>query len=635
VNKYSIKDMHQHAITKGGKCLSREYKGAFKKLLWECTKGHRWEALPVNIIHKNSWCPICSAKERGKKRRLTIEQMQDIAGNNGGICLSPQYINIHTKLTWECSFGHHWEATPDSVIHGSWCPECARRKRSESNVITSIDEVIQIAEKRGGKCLSDQYVNSNTKLLFECADGHQWAATPKNIKKERWCRKCAGLEKLTIEEMQELAAKRGGKCLSKEYVNAYTELLWECSEGHTWKAKPTNIKSGKWCAICAGVKKHTLDEMAKLASERGGKCLSHEFVSVHDKMIWECSKGHIWEATPGHIMQGTWCPQCSTSLGERICTEYFNQLFGVEFKKSYPKWLKNSDGFQLELDGLNEQLGIAFEHQGLQHESFLSFFHKSEADFARIRRNDKIKEELCKQENILLIHVPEIPSKLAIENIKGFIAAELVKRNIPVPENFDQTTVSIQSVYKTTRLDDRLVEMQQIASSRGGRCLSEEYLTNSAKLLWECEKGHRWEAVASSVKMGTWCPQCGGSKKKTIEDMKRLAESRGGACLSEHYINSHIKLKWQCEKGHQWESIPTNIVSGKWCPECAGIVKLTIEDMHQIAKERQGRCLSEKYINARTKLLWECSEGHQWNAAPHSIKRGSWCPECARRTRIK
>lgn len=35
-----------------------------------------------------------------------------------------------------------------------------------------------------------------------------------------------------IEDMQKLAEKRGGKCLSTEY--AYTKLEWECDEGHTW-----------------------------------------------------------------------------------------------------------------------------------------------------------------------------------------------------------------------------------------------------------------------------------------------------------------------------------------------------------------------------------------------------------------
>jgi len=195
--------------------------------------------------------------------------------------------------------------------------------------------------------------------------------------------------------------------------------------------------------------------------------------------------------------------------------------------------------------------------------------------------------------------------------------------------------VDLEKVYSTTKLDDRLIEMKHLATDRGGHCLSEKYLNDSTKLLWECAKGHQWEAVSSSVKMGTWCPQCGGSKKKTIEEMQQIAKDRGGNCLSDEYTNSHTKLLWECSKRHQWESMPTTIKSGAWCPECAGIGKLTIEEMQNIGKERGGKCLSTHYVNARTKLLWECSDGHRWEAKPDSVKRGSWCPEYARRTRIK
>ena len=51
--------------------------------------------------------------------------------------------------------------------------------------------------------------------------------------------------------------------------------------------------------------------------------------------------------------------------------------------------------------------------------------------------------------------------------------------------------------------------------------------------------------------------------------------------------------------------------------------------MKDIAKSRNGKCLSPIYKNARTKLLWECAEGHQWEAVPDSVKRGSWCPKCS------
>ena len=58
--------------------------------------------------------------------------------------------------------------------------------------------------------------------------------------------------KLTIEEMRELAESRGGKCLSEKYVNACTKLHWQCAKGHEWEATPGNVKNAHtWCPVCA------------------------------------------------------------------------------------------------------------------------------------------------------------------------------------------------------------------------------------------------------------------------------------------------------------------------------------------------------------------------------------------------
>lgn len=51
--------------------------------------------------------------------------------------------------------------------------------------------------------------------------------------------------------------------------------------------------------------------------------------------------------------------------------------------------------------------------------------------------------------------------------------------------------------------------------------------------------------------------------------------------------------------------------------------------MHQIAKERKGKCLSKKYVSVDTLLKWQCVRGHVWNARPYTIlHRGSWCGKC-------
>lgn len=115
-----------------------------------------------------------------------------------------------------------------------------------------------------------------------------------------------------------------------------------------------------------------------------------------------------------------------------------------------------------------------------------------------------------------------------------------------------------------------------------------------------------------------------------LEKIQSLVHHRGGFCFSYKIENQNQKLLWQCAKGHQWRASAASILySRSWCPVCAGNYILTIDEMYKIAQSRGGQCLSKTYINSKTKLRWQCTEGHRWNATPFSIKiRHSWCPVC-------
>ena len=147
--------------------------------------------------------------------------------------------------------------------------------------------------------------------------------------------------------------------------------------------------------------------------------------------------------------------------------------------------------------------------------------------------------------------------------------------------------------------------MKKIAASRGGKCLSDEYIDRNTKLEWECNAGHTWFASPASVKNREhWCPICAGNTPLTIEEMHKLAESKNGKCLSKKYMSIHTKLLWECGKGHRWKATPAHIKHrDNWCPVCAGKLPLTLKDMKNLAKARGGKCLSKEYINSKTKLL--------------------------------
>jgi hypothetical protein len=124
--------------------------------------------------------------------------------------------------------------------------------------------------------------------------------------------------------------------------------------------------------------------------------------------------------------------------------------------------------------------------------------------------------------------------------------------------------------------------------------------------------------------------------KYNIEHFKKLAEEKGGKCLSNEYINCRSKLEFQCNKGHVWKSKPCNIVAGTWCLRCGRQhLKYDLEYFKELAKNKGGICLSESYDNAMVRLQFQCDKGHIWDCPSHHVVAGTWCPECGKQCNRK
>ena len=222
------------------------------KLKVSCKEGHKWEVDP-DKLKQGRWCPKC-AHEGARKRMLqfTILDCKDEAKKNGGICLDKVYESTQSLLNWKCNKGHKWKAPFERIKgtkkkKGSWCPVCA------GNIKGTLCNMKKIAMDNGGRCLSETYIGSKEKLKWICKEGHRWDASPIGMKKGDWCPICTGRHKriLTIDDMKYRANLHSGKCLSKKYVSAKSDLRWECRIGHTWTATADIMKRRKrFCTIC-------------------------------------------------------------------------------------------------------------------------------------------------------------------------------------------------------------------------------------------------------------------------------------------------------------------------------------------------------------------------------------------------
>ena len=172
-------------------------------------------------------------------------------------------------------------------------------------------EIVNERLKDKGVCITGEYINSLTKTEFMCTCGHEWAALPNNVIHKTGCPKCNGGIPFTIEALNEIKYSLQARgILMGKYINSSTKVEFNCEIGHIWKTTLQSVVNGTGCPHCSSRPPITADQVNEKLYERGIQLLS-EYRNCHYKSEFTCSNGHRWFATPDNIVrkeQG--CPQC-------------------------------------------------------------------------------------------------------------------------------------------------------------------------------------------------------------------------------------------------------------------------------------------------------------------------------------
>jgi hypothetical protein len=444
---------------------------------------------------------------------------------------------------------------------------------------------------------------------------------------------------IMVNRLSAIVLLNGGTFNADEYINKRSKIKFSCAIKHEWVTQAQSVINGSWCRICwetNGAGKHFqlrdgLAQAKKIALERGGVCISENYERTTSKMGWQCANGHIWKSTLSDIKKGTWCPDCANGVRERMVRHYFELITCLKFPKARPSWLLNSRGNRMELDGFCESFYLAFEHQGKQHYEEVPHFNRRAETLETRRLDDEEKRKKCKARGIRLI---EIPYTISLHTLPDWIYQEI--------KGIDASLVKIahKEVSKAKYVpSNELFELKSLAQGLGGDCLSTIFNGSDKKHLFLCGKGHKWEALASNVKLGTWCPICkpdrigDSNRKHTVQSMNALAAKKGGKFTSTDFKSVNNKYEWECSRGHRWLACPTDVTKGSWCESCTTIERQEklLKEFQQLAQSRGGACLSKEYIDSYTKLKFCCSEGHEWLARPGNVKNSkAWCPQCAK-----
>lgn len=289
---------------KGGRCLSNDWTCVDDKITMECEEGHRWEVRMASLLYTGSWCPECVTDGR----RIGLERMRQLATEKGGTCLSTSYVNNTAPLRWRCADGHEFEKTAKAVSRGTWCPICRLAAGPNKRARRFIDAV-QHAEGLGGAHIGNARL-MQTRTYWRCRHGHTFAATGRAIlTRSYFCPSCERPNKPSLASIRAECERRGGRCLSKSYVNITTPMEFECGHGHRWTAKWRNVGLlNSWCPTCAG-RNGGADRLVAIADAHGGQALSRAFVTARTPYRWLCRQGHVFEATLA-TADRRWCTEC-------------------------------------------------------------------------------------------------------------------------------------------------------------------------------------------------------------------------------------------------------------------------------------------------------------------------------------
>ena len=230
------------------------------------------------------------------------------------------------KPVWVCDTGHEWEAMVYSRRDGRGCPFCSGNK-----VLPGFNDLATAnpglaATLKDPSMATTLTAGSGKKVVWVCAEGHEWEASVDHRKKGRGCPFCSGHRVLPgfndlATTNPAIAAQLKDQSLATS-LSAGTEkkTIWLCAEGHEWEAMVSNRTKGSGCSVCAGQRvlpgfNDISTTHPGLAAELKDQSLATSLSAGSNKKVsWVCAESHEWGVTVNDRTNGDGCPFCSGRL---------------------------------------------------------------------------------------------------------------------------------------------------------------------------------------------------------------------------------------------------------------------------------------------------------------------------------
>ena len=338
---------------------------------------------------------------------------------NSTISFLGTYINSKTKIPVRCNVcNNEWNPIPGNLLKGCGCKDCNNKKAIKQRTFTKKDFEDKYFSKFPDSQIKvlGEYITAKTKIECKCKKcNYEWSPTPDNLMSGKGCPKCnnnSGLKKTTQEFKDEYYSKypNSNTIIIGEYKGARTKIKCKCKKcSYEWETNPDTLLRGSGgCYKCTGHIAKTTQDFIKEYQEKfpnSNISIIGEYIKENIPIKCKCNIcNNEWETTTPHrLLNGCGCNKCSNSKGNNIIKDILNSN-NIEFIEEMKFEDCKGKGY-LRYDFFLPKYNIIIEYDGEQHFTATSFYGGQDGFEQRIEY-DNIKNNYCKDNNILLLRIP-------------------------------------------------------------------------------------------------------------------------------------------------------------------------------------------------------------------------------------
>jgi uncharacterized protein YkuJ len=269
-------------------------------------------------------------------KKLTYSYVKSKFEEEGYTLLSKEYKGNRIKMRCRCPKGHEYVTNWFNwSVNGSRCPIC-------NGGVCLSSEFVENSLSKEGYTLLSKYVNSKSKIIVKCPEGHKFTTSYRGWENGVRCPVCKSNKhkKEKLEFIRVSMEKEGYRLLSNEYVTYESKLKFICNKGHCSSISAHAWDRGCRCAVCAGNSKPTINFIRESFGIEGYTLLSNEYKNSRTKLKYICSNGHEHSITWNNWKQGKRCPKCRQVTIDGVRLEFEKEgyvLLSKKYKNNHTK----------------------------------------------------------------------------------------------------------------------------------------------------------------------------------------------------------------------------------------------------------------------------------------------------------